>query len=129
MVGEKARAHSPLTIRAHSFHSWFHLLSKLTFAATVGFHLRCIAVMLHCRMTVVIPISKRGTLTLPPALRRRLALDRANAFVILEERDGELVLKPAAAVPVREIPTAVIEEWIKEDEAGLRDFHASKPAQ
>lgn len=84
--------------------------------------------MLQCRMTVVVPISKRGTLTLPPSLRRRFALESANAFVIIEERDGELVLRPAAAVPVRDLPSAVIENWIQEDEAGMREFDALKAA-
>jgi len=38
-----------------------------------------------------------------------------------------LVLKPAVAVPVREIPSSVIEGWIKEDEEGLREFKSLNP--
>jgi len=45
--------------------------------------------------------------------------------VILEERDGELILRPAAAVPVRDLPASLIEQWIAEDEAGMAQFKAS----
>ena len=82
-----------------------------------------------CSMTVVVPISKRGTITLPPALRRRFGLGTENPLVIIEERDGELVLRPAVAVAVRDLPKAVVERWIQEDEAGMREFEATPPRQ
>jgi bifunctional DNA-binding transcriptional regulator/antitoxin component of YhaV-PrlF toxin-antitoxin module len=89
--------------------------------------LRGIAAMRQCGMAVVVPISKRGTVTLPPALRRKFGLGTvANPLVLIEERDGELVLRPAAAVAVREISQAVIDGWIAEDEAGMREFEAMK---
>jgi len=50
-------------------------------------------------------------------------------LVIIEERDGELVLRPAVAVAVRDLPKAVLERWIQEDEAGMREFEATKPRQ
>jgi bifunctional DNA-binding transcriptional regulator/antitoxin component of YhaV-PrlF toxin-antitoxin module len=79
-------------------------------------------------MTVIVPISKRGTVTLPPALRRRFGFGTATTpLVLIEERDGALVLRPAAAVAVREIPQAVIDGWVAEDEAGMREFEAMKP--
>lgn len=77
-------------------------------------------------MNTVLPISKRGTVTLPPALRRKYGFDQMeNPLVILEERDGELILRPAAAVPVRDLPLAVIKDWIAEDESGMREFEES----
>ena len=83
--------------------------------------------MQHCRMSVVVPISKRGTVTLPPGLRRRFGFDQMeNPLVIIEERDGELILRPAAAIPVRDLPASVIEQWIAEDEAGMAEFTASE---
>jgi AbrB family looped-hinge helix DNA binding protein len=85
--------------------------------------------MRHCGMTVVVPISKRGTVTLPPALRRKFGLGTENPLVIIEERDGELVLRPAVAVAVRDLPKAVVERWIQEDEAGMREFEATPPRQ
>jgi hypothetical protein len=49
-----------------------------------------------------------------------------NPLVIIEERDGELILRPAAAVPVRDLPKSVIDGWITDDEAGMREFDATK---
>lgn len=81
-------------------------------------------------MTTVIPISKRGTMTLPPALRRKFGFDRMeNPLVIVEEHDGALILRPAAAVAVRDLPESVIEGWIAEDEAGMAEFEASGPGR
>jgi bifunctional DNA-binding transcriptional regulator/antitoxin component of YhaV-PrlF toxin-antitoxin module len=52
-------------------------------------------------MTYTLPVSKRGTLTLPPELRRRLKLDQvASPLVIVEERDGGLFLQSAVAMPI-----------------------------
>jgi bifunctional DNA-binding transcriptional regulator/antitoxin component of YhaV-PrlF toxin-antitoxin module len=82
-----------------------------------------IAAMQHCCMTTTLPVSKRGTLTLPPGLRRKLGLDRlSNPMVLVEEREGGLFLQPATAVPVRDLSKATIEKWIARDEAEMRDF-------
>ena len=82
-----------------------------------------IAAIQYCTMAVVIPMSKRGTVTLPPDLRRRLGLDRLeNPMLLAEERDGKLVLEPATAVPVRDIPESTIRQWIGEDEAAMSAF-------
>ncbi|MCX6937315.1 MAG: hypothetical protein NTU80_05370 [Verrucomicrobia bacterium] len=78
-------------------------------------------------MTLTLPISKRGGLTLPPVLRRKLGLDGIdNPLVIVEERDGGLFLQAAAAVPVRDIPSETLARWIARDEAEM-DAFASKP--
>lgn len=77
-------------------------------------------------MSTALPISKRGTVTLPPALRRKYGFDQMeNPMVILEERDGELILRPAAAIPVRDLPSELIGNWIAEDESDMARFHAS----
>lgn len=69
------------------------------------------------RMTQILPVSKRGTITLPPAYRRKLGLDRMkNPLVLAEERNGKLILEVATAVPVRDIPASTIRGWIAEDE-------------
>ena len=92
-------------------------------------HLCGNAVMRQCRMTTVVPIGKRGTVTLPPAWRKKYGADGQNLLVIMEERGDELVLRPAAAVPVRDIPQEVIASWIAEDEAGMREFESrGRPA-
>lgn len=76
-------------------------------------------------MTMVVPISKRGAVTLPPALRRKFGFGAGdNPLILIEERDGEIILRPASAVTVRDIPPQVIQEWLAEDEAGMREFEA-----
>jgi bifunctional DNA-binding transcriptional regulator/antitoxin component of YhaV-PrlF toxin-antitoxin module len=70
-----------------------------------------------CGMAQVLPVSKRGTITLPPAYRRKLGLDRMeNPFVLAEEKNGKLILEVATAIPVRDIPESTIRGWIAEDE-------------
>ena len=75
-------------------------------------------------MAHVLTVSKRGTITLPPVFRRELGLDSMeNPLVLVEEKDGKLILEVAAAVPLRDIPESTIRNWIVEDEAaadGLR---------
>lgn len=79
--------------------------------------------MQYRSMAVVIPMSKRGTVTLPPELRRRLGLDRLeNPMLLAEEQDGKLVLEAATAVPVRDLPEDKIQQWIADDEAAMQAF-------
>src|SRR5471030_1932928 len=77
----------------------------------------------HYGMTTTLPVSKRGALTLPPDLRRKLGLDQLSSpMVIVEEREGGLFLQPAAAVPMRDIPKETIARWIARDEAEMKQF-------
>ena len=81
------------------------------------------AAMRQCWMRKVVPISKRGTVTLPPALRRKFGFGSGgNPLILIEVQKGEIVLQPASAVTVRDIPTEVIAGWITGDEAGMREF-------
>ena len=70
-----------------------------------------------------IPVSKRGTVTLPPEIRRSLGLDASpHPMMLAELRDGGVFLQPAAAVPVRDIPLATMKKWIDEDERDAARF-------
>lgn len=83
--------------------------------------------MQHYDMAIAVPISKRGTVTIPPEIRKRLGIDQLeNPMLLVEERDGKLYLEPAAAIPVRDIPKATLRSWIKEDEAEMSAFKRSK---
>ena len=76
-------------------------------------------------MTMTLPINKRGGLTLPPSLRRKLGLEGIdNPLVIVEERDGGLFLQSAVAMPIRDIPKATIRQWVLNDEAEAKDLKA-----
>ena len=84
--------------------------------------------MQHCRMTTL-PLSKRGSLTLPPELRRKLGLDKLERpMLLVEERDGGLFLQPAVALPLRDIPKARMKEWLARDRADLAAFRRAGKA-
>ncbi|MGB1127349.1 MAG: hypothetical protein ACPG3X_03130 [Opitutales bacterium] len=75
-------------------------------------------------MATAIPVSKRGTVTIPPEIRKRLGMDRLeNPMLLIEERDGKLYMEPAAAIPVRDIPKSKLRSWIQKDEAEMAAFH------
>lgn len=81
--------------------------------------------MQHCGMTAI-PVSKRGTITLPPEIRRALGLTSAeNPMMLAELKDGGVFLHPAAAMPVRDLPAETIRMWVAEDEAGAETFWQS----
>lgn len=88
----------------------------------VGLQIR-IAAMQYCGMALTLPVSKRGALTLPPSLRRKLGLEGIESpLVIVEERDGGLFLQAAAAIPVRDIPKEKLAQWLVKDEAEMTAF-------
>lgn len=59
-------------------------------------------------------VSSRGQVTLPAALRRRLGI-KPGGVVIAEERDGELVLRPAAVMEMKVYSDVDIVKWDEED--------------
>jgi len=59
-------------------------------------------------------VSDRGQVTLPKRLRDRLALKAGSALVV-EERDGALVLRPAAVTPLRMYTDEEIQGWLRDD--------------
>ena len=72
---------------------------------------------------ISIPVSKRGTITLPPEMRRSLGLDVAeHPMMLVELRDGGVFLQPAEALPVRDIPEETLRKWIAEDEGDAEKF-------
>ena len=72
---------------------------------------------------ISIPVSKRGTITLPPEIRRKLGLDAAeHPMMLVELRDGGVFLQAADALPVRDIPEETLSGWIAEDERDAEKF-------
>jgi len=69
--------------------------------------------MTDSRSTVV--VSARGQITLPADLRHRLGI-KEGGVVTLEERQGELVLRPAAVVERTMYSDEDIRRWDAEDE-------------
>ena len=62
----------------------------------------------------VLAVSSRGQITLPADMRRHLGIQPGGA-VIIEERDGELRLKPAAVLEVELYTDEQIAAWDHED--------------
>jgi len=59
-------------------------------------------------------VSSRGQITLPAGIRKRLGI-KPGGVVILEDRNGELVIRPAAVVAVESYSDRQIAEWDEED--------------
>ena len=59
-------------------------------------------------------VSPRGQITLPADLRRRLGI-KEGGVVTLEERHGELVLRPAAVVELTMYSDDDVARWDAED--------------
>ena len=59
-------------------------------------------------------MSPRGQITLPADLRRRLGI-KEGGVVTLEERHGELVLRPAAVVELTMYSDEDVAHWDAED--------------
>jgi AbrB family looped-hinge helix DNA binding protein len=59
-------------------------------------------------------VSCRGQITLPADMRKTLGIAPGSA-VIIEERDGELTLKPAAVLAIDTYSDAQIADWDRED--------------
>ena len=83
---------------------------------------KSIGALQYYSMTAI-PVSKRGTITLPPEIRRALGLEAAeNPMMLVEMRGGGVFLLPAEAMPVRDIPLETMQQWIAEDERDSESF-------
>jgi len=83
--------------------------------------------MQNYRMDAVVTMSKRGTITLPPAIRKKLGLGKvSNPMMLIREQDGRIIMEPAAAIPLRNIPRETVDGWIAEDEAAMEAFKKSE---
>jgi AbrB family looped-hinge helix DNA binding protein len=59
-------------------------------------------------------VSSRGQITLPADMRKHLGIEPGGALII-EERDGELTLRPAAVYGLETYTDEQIAQWDKED--------------
>jgi AbrB family looped-hinge helix DNA binding protein len=68
----------------------------------------------RCAMKGNIVVSARGQITLPASMRRRLGI-KAGGVLVVEDREGELVLRPAAVVELDTYTDEEIGRWERED--------------
>jgi AbrB family looped-hinge helix DNA binding protein len=61
-----------------------------------------------------IVVSGRGQITLPASMRKRLGI-KAGGVLVVEDRKGELVLRPAAVVELDTYTEEEIARWERED--------------
>jgi len=59
-------------------------------------------------------VSNRGQITLPADMRKQLGIAPGSA-VIIEARNGELALKPAAVLEIERYSDEQIAQWDSED--------------
>lgn len=68
------------------------------------------------RQTLI--VSTRGQITLPVNIRKRFGI-KSGEPVIIEDRNGELVLKPATVLAIEMYSLEQVAEWDQQDQ--LRD--------
>lgn len=74
-------------------------------------------------MPETVIVSNRGQITLPSAIRKQLAI-RPGDVVTVEERGGEIVLKPAIVLEIEHYSDEQIKRWDQEDQ--LSDAERSR---
>jgi len=65
-------------------------------------------------------VSSRGQITLPAATRKRLGI-KGGDVVILEDRGGEIVLKPGMVLEVQQYGDDQIAQWDADDKLDDRE--------
>jgi len=65
-------------------------------------------------MPATLVVSSRGQITLPATTRKRMGI-KGGDVVILEERSGELVLKPGGVLEIRNYDDDRIAQWDTDD--------------
>lgn len=60
-------------------------------------------------------VSARGQITLPADIRKKYKLEEGDVLVVAE-KDGEILLKPARVFEVEYYMDSQIDEWAKTDE-------------
>ena len=65
------------------------------------------------RQTLI--VSTRGQITLPADIRKQFGI-KSGEPVIIEDRNGELVLKPAAVLTVEMYRPEQVAEWDQQDQ-------------
>jgi antitoxin PrlF len=59
-------------------------------------------------------VSSRGQLTLPSEIRKKYGIDEGSVLVA-EDRNGEIILKPATVMEVEYYTDAQVTEWAAAD--------------
>ena len=69
-------------------------------------------------------IGRRGTIVIPAELRRRLGLEE-DSIVAIEEREGGILIRPAAVVPVEIYSDERKAEFLLSNAVDASDYEAA----
>lgn len=72
-------------------------------------------------------VGRRGTVVLPAKMRRRVGLDD-GALVVVEEKSGGILLRPAVATPVEIYTPERKAEFLLNNSIGWEDYEAARAA-
>ncbi|MBI5450859.1 MAG: AbrB/MazE/SpoVT family DNA-binding domain-containing protein [Gammaproteobacteria bacterium] len=60
-------------------------------------------------------VSDRGQITLPATMRKKLGI-KPGGIITVEDRDGEIVLRPAVVMEIDTYSDAEIDRWQQQDQ-------------
>jgi len=72
-------------------------------------------------------VGRRGTVVLPAKLRRRLGIEEGS-FVVAEERDNGILIRPAALVPLEIYTPERRAEFLLNNALGIDDYRRARAA-
>jgi AbrB family looped-hinge helix DNA binding protein len=72
-------------------------------------------------------VGKRGAVILPAALRKRFGIEEGS-FVVAEERDGGILIRPAAIVPLETYTPERKAEFLLNNAVGAADYRRARQA-
>jgi len=72
-------------------------------------------------------VGRRGTVVLPAKLRRRLGIEEGS-FVIAEEREDGILLRPATVLPVEMYTPERRAEFLLNNTVGAEDYLRARAA-
>jgi AbrB family looped-hinge helix DNA binding protein len=70
-------------------------------------------------------VGRRGTIVLPAKLRRRLGIEEGS-FVVAEEREDGILIRPATVLPVEIYTAARRAEFILNNAVGTEDYRRAR---
>jgi AbrB family looped-hinge helix DNA binding protein len=72
-------------------------------------------------------VGKRGAVILPALLRKRFGIEEGS-FVVAEERDGGILIRPAAVVPLETYTLERKAEFLLSNAVNAADYKAARKA-
>jgi AbrB family looped-hinge helix DNA binding protein len=70
-------------------------------------------------------VGRRGTIVLPAKLRRRLGIEEGS-FVVAEEREDRILIRPATLLPVEIYTAERRAEFILNNAVGAEDYRRAR---